>query len=75
MPQGVRAKMVFGTDLANEIAPAVFENFLPKALMQGRYKVAPEPMILAKKGLEGIQEGLDTLKKGVSAKKVVVVAE
>lgn len=75
VPQGVRAKMVFGADLAYEIAPAVFENFLPKALMQGRYKVAPEPMILVKKGLEGIQEGVDTLKKGVSAKKVVVVAE
>ncbi|KAL8734268.1 MAG: hypothetical protein Q9181_003259 [Wetmoreana brouardii] len=44
VPEGVRAKMVFGTTLTNnETGPAIFEDFLPKALAQGKYKVAPEP--------------------------------
>lgn len=77
VPQGVRAKMVWSTTLLtdNEIGPAIFENFLPKALAQRKYKVAPEPLVVGTKGLEGVQEGFDILKKGVSARKVVVVAE
>lgn len=76
VPSGVRAKMVFGSIFAdNEVMPAIFEDFLPNALAQGKYKVAPEPLIMGTKGLEGIQEGFDTLRSGVSAKKVVVVAE
>ena len=76
VPSGVRAKMVFGTDLLtnNNLGP-VFEIFLPQALAQGKYRIAPEPCILETKGLEGIQNGLDILRGGVSAKKVVVVAE
>ncbi|KAL8700768.1 MAG: hypothetical protein Q9201_005268 [Fulgogasparrea decipioides] len=76
VPDGVRAKIVFGTTLTdNETGPAIFEDFLPKALAQGKYKVTPEPQILETKGLEGIQEGFDVLRKGVSAKKIVIVAE
>ncbi|MCJ1372616.1 hypothetical protein MMC20_003841 [Loxospora ochrophaea] len=77
VPSGVRAKMVFGSNIMtyNEIGPAIFEDFLPKALAQHKYAVAPEPLIVGMKGLEGIQEGYDTLRNGVSAKKVVVVAE
>ena len=76
VPNNVRAKMVFGSTLADsEIGLAIFEDFLPKALARGVYKVAPEPLMIGTKGLDGIQEGLDVLRKGVSAKKVVVVAE
>ena len=77
VPEGVRAKMVFGTNLLkeNEMGPAIFGDFLPKALAQGKYVVAPEPLVLGTKGLRGIQEGFDMLRKGVSARKVVVVAE
>ena len=75
VPKGVRAKMVFGNALESEDVSSIFADFLPTALAQHKYLVAPEPLILGTKGLEGIQEGLDTLRNGVSAKKVVVVAE
>ena len=77
-PEGVEAKMTFGTggvEMFQEILPATFGGFLPAALTQGMYKVAPTPEIVPTKGLEGIQEALDILKKGVSAKKLVVEAD
>ena len=47
VPSGVRAKMVFGSTLtANKIGPAIFEDFLPKALAQHKYTVAPEPLTM-----------------------------
>ena len=76
VPSGVRAKMgTVSTLTDNEIGPAIFEDFLPTALSQRKYTVAPEPLVIGTKGLEGIQEGFDTLRNGVSAKKVVIVAE
>ena len=75
VPRGVRAKMVFGSALESEDLNAIFADFLPTALAERKYKVAPEPLILDTKGLEGIKKGVDTLRNGVSAKKVVVVAE
>lgn len=76
---GVRAKGLFQSDTSvdpyAEIGPMIFEKFLPQALARGSYKAAPEPMVLEKKGLEGIQEGLNILRKGVSARKLVVLAE
>jgi len=53
------------------VGKAVFENFLPKALEEGKYVAAPEPLVIGK-GLELVQEAFEVLKKGVSAKKVVV---
>ena len=76
-PEGVEAKMTIGTvgaDMFNEILPVTFGGFLVDALAEGMYKVAPTPEIVPKKGIEGIQVALDTLKKGVSAKKLVVEA-
>ena len=76
VPEGVRAKMLFGdASLYNEVAPGIYGSFLPDALRLGKYKVAPEPLIVGTKGLEGIQEGYDILRRGVSARKVVVLAE
>ncbi|CRL21532.1 Alcohol dehydrogenase superfamily, zinc-containing [Penicillium camemberti] len=77
VPEGVEAKMIFasgGAVIYYEINKATFAGYLPEALAQGTYQVAPAPEIVSTEGLEGIQEALDLLKKGVSAKKLVVVA-
>ncbi|KAI9876490.1 MAG: hypothetical protein M1830_006386, partial [Pleopsidium flavum] len=53
------------------VSRAVYEDFLPAALAQGKYIAAPEPHVVGK-GLEHLQEAMELNKKGVSAKKVVV---
>ncbi|KAK9312073.1 oxidoreductase [Lipomyces starkeyi] len=76
--EGVEAKMIFasgGAVIYHETSPATFGAFLPEALAKGLYKVAPVPEVVPTKGLEGIQEALDILKKGVSAKKIVIEAK
>ncbi|KAG9569125.1 hypothetical protein KCU71_g2384, partial [Aureobasidium melanogenum] len=78
VPEGVEAKMIFATGGAviyYETNPATFGGFMAEALANGVYKVAPSPEVVKTKGVEGIQEGLDILKKGVSAKKIVVEAD
>lgn len=72
IPEGVGAKFVLGSSLKdNELGAKIFEDFLPKTLEEGRYLFAPEPLVVGK-GLENIQEAYEVLKRGVSAKKVVV---
>ena len=72
MPEGVPFKFVFGSDLKdNEVGPAIFVDFMPKALEAGELKAAP-PVKSVGKGLESVQDGLDQLKKGVSAEKYVI---
>ncbi|KAJ5656982.1 Polyketide synthase enoylreductase [Penicillium longicatenatum] len=73
VPDGVRAKMLFGDN--QNVILELWREFLPKALEAGKYHALPEPLIMETRGLKGIQEGYDVLKKGVSAKKVVVLAE
>lgn len=76
-PEGVEAKMTFGTggaDMFKETLPITFGGFLSGALAKGLYKIAPPPEVVPTKGLEGIQEALDVLKKGVPANKLVVEA-
>ena len=69
---GIGTKFVFGTTLkANEVAKAVYEDFLPAALAQGRYVAAPPPLVVGR-GLEQVQHALDVQREGVSARKVVV---
>lgn len=68
----VDTKFIFGTDLhANDVGRAIYEDYLPAALAQGKFVAAPEPLVVGK-GLECVQEGMDMNRKGVSAKKVVV---
>lgn len=68
----IRTKFIFGSSLMdNEVGRVIFEDFLTRALAEGRYLAAPEPHIVGK-GLESIQAGFDAQKQGVSAKKVVV---
>jgi len=68
----IRTKMIFGSTLKeNEVSKIIYEDFLPKALANGRYVAAPDPYVVGT-GLEYVQTGFDAQRKGVSAKKVVV---
>lgn len=72
LPSGVGIKFIFGSDLKdNEVGPAIWVDFLPKALGEGTFIAAPDAEAVGK-GLESIQGGLDMLKKGASAKKYVI---
>ncbi|KUI55861.1 Zinc-binding alcohol dehydrogenase domain-containing protein cipB [Cytospora mali] len=71
IPEGVEAKFVQELRPDVELASVVFHGFLSKALAAGTYIVAPEAEVVGK-GLEAIQGAMDTLMKGVSAKKIVV---
>lgn len=67
-------RVVFAGSIATthrEIANAVWRDFLPEALADGRLKAKPDPIVIHG-GLGKIQEGLDRLKQGVSAAKIVV---
>lgn len=46
-------------------------TWISKALADGTLRPMPEPMVVGE-GLESIQLGIDTLRKGVSATKVIV---
>ena len=55
----------------DEVGPAVFRDFLPEALAQGKFLAKPDPMEIGH-GLDKIQAGMDKSKEGVSAAKVVI---
>ncbi|MCJ1353006.1 MAG: hypothetical protein MMC33_002990 [Icmadophila ericetorum] len=70
--KGVGAKFIWGGALQdNELGGIIYNEFLPKALAEGKYIAAPEPYVVGK-GLKCIQDAVEVQKKGVSAKKVVV---
>lgn len=70
--QGVAWKFVIGTSpAANEVGPAIYNEFLPAALQSGQFKALPEATVVGH-GLENVQKAMNVLKGGVSAKKVVV---
>ncbi len=70
--RGIRTKFIFGSSLVdNEVGPAIYVDFLPRALAEGRYIAAP-PALVVGKGLEAIQTGFEVQQKGMSAQKVVV---
>jgi len=70
--RGVRSKAIFGTSLKNnEVSTAIYRDFLPQALADGRYRAVPEP-IVAGHGLDALQAACDTQRRGVSARKVVI---
>lgn len=72
-PDGVDAKMIWGNSL-KEVGNGLYRDFLPKALENGAYKAVPEALVVGS-GLESMQMGLDKLKAGVSATKVVVTLD
>ncbi|KAH6666099.1 zinc-binding oxidoreductase CipB [Halenospora varia] len=72
-PSGMTMKKVFAPSCKdNFVGKAIWEDFLPVALKSGSYIPAPEPLI-AGRGLESLQGAVDLLRKGVSARKVVVL--
>lgn len=73
VPEGVKAKMLFGN--SHDDILGVWTEFLPQALKEAKYIVGPAPLVVETRGLDGIQLGYDILKKGVSARKVVVLAD
>ena len=71
--RGIRARYIFGTSLVfNGVGKAVYEDYLPQALAEGTFVAAPDALVFGK-GLEQIEPAFDIQRKGVSAKKVVVV--
>jgi NADPH:quinone reductase-like Zn-dependent oxidoreductase len=71
---GGRAKtrFIFASSIrTNEVGHAIFEDFLPSALAEGRYRTAPEAL-LAGQGLDQIPAAIERHRQGVSARKVVV---
>ncbi|KAH8799837.1 chaperonin 10-like protein [Xylogone sp. PMI_703] len=72
LPSGVQAKFIFSGSIKDtEVGSVIYEQYLPKALVEKKFIAAPEPEVVGK-GLESLQAGYDALRKGVSAKKVVV---
>ncbi|KAL1640445.1 hypothetical protein SLS58_006943 [Diplodia intermedia] len=72
LPEGVECGWMWGSMSGKTaVGPVVFEQFLPKALEDGRVKCMPRPEVVGE-GLENLQKAFDILKGGVSAKKLVV---
>ncbi|OZJ02083.1 hypothetical protein BZG36_05318 [Bifiguratus adelaidae] len=69
MPGGVKTKWI--GFLNTEVSKIIYEDYLPKALAEGKFVPAPEPVVVGT-GLHSIQDGLEAVSKGVSAKKVVI---
>lgn len=71
VPEGIQTKFVEELRPDVELASAVFHDLLAGALADGKYTIAPESQVVGE-GLEALQGAMDTLRKGVSAKKIVV---
>lgn len=70
--RGIRTKFIFGSSLINnDVSRAIYADFLPLALAEGRYVAAPDPLVTGT-GLETVQAGLDRQRQGLSAAKVVI---
>lgn len=69
--EGVQCRFVGPLRGSEKLALSIFQEFLPGAFSTGAFKPAPEPHIVGH-GLEAIQEAMEILRAGVSAKKVVV---
>jgi len=70
--RGIHLSLIWGATLKdNAVGPAIYVDFLPAALATGIYRAAPEAVLVGE-GLEQIPNAIDRLRKGVSAKKLVV---
>lgn len=71
-PRGVHVSGIWGGALKdNAVGPAIYADFLPGALASGAYRAEPTAEIVGH-GLDAIPEGLHRLRKGISARKLVV---
>ena len=72
IPDGVGIKQCWKSFFdKSPAAKQVFSEWLPAALEQGNMKCQPDPDVVGQ-GLESIQEAVDRMSQGVSAKKLVV---
>ncbi|SPQ23141.1 01115b18-6811-4f7b-83d0-2e876b7043d9 [Thermothielavioides terrestris] len=71
IPAGITAKGIFAGTEDDELRGKIWNDFLPEALAQSKYKCQPAPRVVGQ-GLDKIQEGLDLGAQGVSAQKLVV---
>lgn len=72
LPEGITVARIFGTSLKdNAVGDAIFRDYLPRALTAESFVPSPAPEVVGH-GLEHLQEGVDRLMKGVSAKKLVI---
>lgn len=68
----VPTSAIWGTALVDDpLGAATFGTFAEAALRDGRLQLVPEPLIAGSR-LEDIPEAMETLRRGVSARKVVV---
>jgi NADPH:quinone reductase-like Zn-dependent oxidoreductase len=73
--RGARTRFVNGADLRkNDVAPAIFRDFLPAALAEGRYRATPTASVVGS-SLADLQDAMDQQRKGVSATKLVVTLD
>ncbi len=69
---GIQTSAIWGGTLKdNEVGPAIYADFLPRALADGRYVPAPEPLVVGV-GLDQVETAFRTQRAGVSARKVVI---
>lgn len=72
---GKRVRFVWGSSLMkNEVGPMLWQQFLPAALADGTYIAAPAAQVVGS-GLESVQPALDRMRRGVSARKLVVTLD
>ncbi|KAK3082339.1 hypothetical protein LTS18_004251 [Coniosporium uncinatum] len=72
LPEGVKYSTCYGSDLKkNEVGPAVWGEWIPKALENGDLKCKPDAVVVGH-GLESLQEACDKMSAGVSGAKLVV---
>ncbi|EXK26634.1 hypothetical protein FOMG_16805 [Fusarium oxysporum f. sp. melonis 26406] len=58
-------------DKGKHLVDHIWHNFVPEALADGQLQPKPDHLVIGR-GLETLQSGLDRLRKGVSARKLVI---
>ncbi|KAH7208331.1 chaperonin 10-like protein [Fusarium oxysporum Fo47] len=58
-------------DKGKPVGDYIWHKYVPEALADGRLHPKPDPLVISR-GIETIQDGLNRLKKGVSAQKLIV---
>ncbi|KAJ6102527.1 alcohol dehydrogenase [Penicillium sp. IBT 16267x] len=56
---------------ASHVGDAIWHKFMPSALAAGKFQAKPDPHLI-RGGLSKVQEGIDLMREGVSAKKIVI---
>ncbi|CAK4034991.1 Zinc-binding alcohol dehydrogenase domain-containing cipB [Lecanosticta acicola] len=71
LPEGVQAQRLSIPALRQSNTYDIIHAWMPKALANGTLQPKPDPWVIGE-GLEFVQQGVDTVRKGVSATKIVV---